>query len=113
MHADAPWRPIIPGRTLLHWPRASPETSAHASHKNHKQVCTVTCVKYQKKPTASSFATASRSRQKKKGTGISKCRLHFYTNVRLLIDSTLKYVMRRRKCIVPEPFVPTGNEENE
>ena len=32
---------------------------------NHKHVCTVTCVKYQKKPTASSFATASRSRQKK------------------------------------------------
>ena len=59
-----PTRPR-PGRTLLHGPRASPETSAHASHKNHKHVCTVTCVKYQKKPTASSFATASRSRQKK------------------------------------------------
>ena len=66
-----------------------------------------------KKQSADSTAAAPRAGQKISGTGVPKCRFRFFTYVSLLVEGSVKWVMRRGKTLVAAAFVATGNEENE
>ena len=79
---------------------------------NHDHDCTGTCVKYQKKK-KDAAQLPERSGQKLKGAGVPKCRFRFFRYVLLMIDSVVKYVMRRGKDIVETAYISTGSEEND
>ena len=78
---------------------------------NHDHDCTGTCVKYEKKKSATELP--QRAGQKIAGAGVPKCRFRFFRYVALLIGGIVKYVVRRGKDLVEKAFIATGNDENE
>ena len=73
--------------------------------------CTATCVKYQTARTATELP--QRANRKLDGPGVPMCRFRFFRYVALLIEGTVKYVIRRGKELIQKAFIATGSDENE
>ena len=74
---------------------------------------TGTCVKYQRKNQGLATELPGRNNKNVKGAGVPNCRFRFFRASTLRIDGVLVSFTRRGKYLVKEPYISTGNDENE
>ena len=80
---------------------------------NHDHDCTGTCIKYEKKKQDATGGIPQRAGQKIGGSAVFKCRFRYFRYVALTIAAMIRYVVRRGRDLVQQPYVATGNDENE